>query len=217
MRILFLLVLLFAAPAWAQTGNEWRYLASRQEAQAVLAEKARAPGYTRPRVPGERTVMTALFHAEYDQWRRGLEAQLRTIIGPVTIPAGYPREGRLNIDLCCYQRTEAVDGLRFEDRPGDVIVVTTKDLLRHWRLAHRDFKAATDDPTADPNFYQWTGVSEGAVRKLRDLGDGVFLADPDWIAMTRIHDQRVAILFVRARTNSPEAEAKTLSELLTDR
>ena len=43
MRILSLLALLIVAPAWAQTTqNEWRYLAARQEAQAVLAEKAEA-------------------------------------------------------------------------------------------------------------------------------------------------------------------------------
>ncbi len=221
-QICFFLLLLSGSSAWAQeTGNEWRYLASRQEAQAVLAEKAQSPAYNKAGMVGKREFMTALFHFEYDRWRHGLEAQLRDILGSAQLPAGFSQQGRLNLDLCCYRHTSSIDGLRFEDKEGSAIILTTHNLLRHWLGVNKTYVPATPDPAADPDFYQWTGASEGSVLKVRDLPNGALLvsggprSDTRWIAMTVRRTWRYAIVFMLARTSDPAAEAASLAELLT--
>lgn len=62
---LLMTMLVLAAPAMAQTPQEWRYLASRVEARAVLSEKAPLPRYNRmDGVISQPQYMTAAFHTE---------------------------------------------------------------------------------------------------------------------------------------------------------
>lgn len=217
MRLL-LLFLLVSLPAWAQTPDEWRYLYSRQEAEAVLGEKAQSPRYNRMGALGQREYMTAEFHAEYAQWQRGLEEQLRVLVGPVALPADFARAGTLNLDLCCYRRGHMLDGLSFL-KNDEAIVVTTRGLLAHWLKSGPDPKPGIDDPS----FYQWTGASDWSVLKARDLDGGAILAsggpesDFHWIALTATKGEQVIIAFVRAQTNDPAKEATTLKALLTGR
>jgi hypothetical protein len=55
---------------------------------------------------------------------------------------------------------------------------------------------------------------------VRDLGNGAFLAsggpesDPHWIALTVAKGQRIFIAFVRAKTDDPAGEARSLAAAL---
>lgn len=220
--ILCLLLAFVAVSAEAQTTAEWRYIALRRDAQIVLSQKSQLPRYNRAGALGKPEYMTDAFHHEYKLWRHRLETELRQIIGPVHLPEGFSKRGTLNLDICCYRRVEAPDGLRFENTSGDSIVVTTQNLLKLWLVHTKVYKPPAGGMKDDPNFYRWTGASDWPVLKERELPDGAFLAsgtpesDTHWLALTVTAEDKVMIAFVHAKTDDFVREAAALAAELAN-
>lgn len=221
--ILVLLAVLCAVPGWAQS-RESAYLATRDQTSADLKQKAQREENDPSQKIGRPEYFSPGFRAEIARARRGLEAQLRDVLGPLPGLPGFPRAGTLNAAPCCYGRFGALDGLAFETASGERMIVSTEALLQRWLKESSDFWTVDAKPSSEPgilflvpDFYRWAGATDWPVRKVADLpiglptgasAVGAFLASggsgatPDWIAVAVVKRGRVFVTFMRARTKA---------------
>ena len=215
------LLAMCAMPAWAQTAEEG-YFNARNEASAELKQMAQDPQYNPSKDLGKPELFTPAFRKEYDRRRRDVEALMRDVLGPLAPLPGFARAGVLNPALCCYGRFGALDGLSFEGKGGNRVIVSTKDLVEHWLNESTDFWPIDKKPSSDlsilfttPTFYLWARASDWPVEKLVDLpigltdnasAIGAFLASAqpgaNWIALSVAKGSKVYVSFFQAKTRA---------------
>jgi hypothetical protein len=149
MRMILIVLLLFAAPLARAQSPEQAYIAARVQAAADLDEKAKSPESFDTTKPGGRA-----WYAAYDQAKSDLAAQLRRIMGPVPSPKGFPSAGTFSpASLCCGLGAGMLDGILFRNRNGSVLV-TNESLLRHWLKEHKDWWKNDPLPTDPETAFQ---------------------------------------------------------------
>ncbi|PWC34097.1 hypothetical protein [Azospirillum sp. TSO35-2] len=179
-----------------------RYLAARDRSIATL----------------NRDTTSDTLSQEEDRARGRLEAMLKAMIGPLSIP-GVPGEGRINLQtLLKEQGFGMLDGLAF-GMPGDrrMVVATTDGLLAAWLKGHKAWWPGRSNVPQDvkaalrsEDFYTQAISPDSAIALFADLpvtapgaGHAVALLAlarqdigpwmPDRIILARVHDGRVFI------------------------
>ncbi len=165
MRSLAIALLLLASVAAAQPVSEQSYLASRDAYIAKFAAVAYEGVF------GD-DVMAALDEALGD-----LETQLKTIIGPVTLP-GFSPDGAIGLETLFDSDIGfgMLDGLVYGADDSDAsVLVTTKGLADAWLVGHRDW---WDSPTIPDNirdalkvnaFYTQAISADAAVARFAEI------------------------------------------------